>query len=90
MEAQPEETLPTLKDHLAIQETMHVSNAVNKDISLVIVRKGNDAITTMPTSSILTTMTKNTMTTTPRNNLSTLLTTSKLDLLTSLVMIKPN
>ena len=89
-EALHEETSLMRKDLLAIQEIMHISNAANKDTSLATAPKGNGAATTMRTSLISTMMTKNTMTTTLRNNQPTQSTTSKLDLLISLEMIKPN
>ena len=79
-----------LKDHPVIQETTHVSNAVNKDTSPATAHKGNAVTITMPISSILTTMTKSTTTITPRSSQSTLSTISKLDLLTFQVMTKPN
>ena len=79
-----------LKDHLAIQGTMHASNVVNKDTLPETALKGSNAVTTMPTSSILMTMTRNTTTITPRNNRPTLLTISKLDSLISLETIKLN
>ena len=90
MEDRPEGMSLMLKDHLVTPETMHVSNAANKDISLAIVPRGSDATITTPISSTLTTMIKSTMTITLHNNQSTLLTTSKPDLPTSRATTKLN
>ena len=50
------ETSPMPKDHLVTLEITHASSAVNKDILPVIALRGNNAITTTPTSSILMTI----------------------------------